>query len=79
MALWSFIQVLLIIAIIIFMASQVIYPAFSDMPFFWLFKKSYKGLENAKIELTELEVEDELSKIKAEVEAKKKKRQEAGD
>ncbi len=68
-------EIVLVLVLASFLVSQVVYPAFSSKPFFWIFKKSEKGLAEAEEEMADLATREKVADLQ---EALKQRRRSVG-
>lgn len=64
-------EIVLAVAIGVFLLSQIVYPIFSGKPFFWMFKKSEKRLTKKEEELADLGTEEKVVELQGQVKKKK--------
>ncbi|MCX6739652.1 MAG: hypothetical protein NTZ49_00295 [Candidatus Parcubacteria bacterium] len=69
---WEVLELVLLAIIFVMGVTQVVIPAFSKLPFFWLFRQNgFKRLIKAETDLTEAEVESEARQVEREAWDKK--------
>lgn len=70
MFLWSILQTCLLLVVGLIIVTQIIIPAFTSKPLFWFFRKPDSELLEAQRELSELDVTEEVQRIKDKIKEK---------
>jgi hypothetical protein len=72
MFLWVIIEPCLMILSMIFVATQIIFPAIMDRPLFPVFRWNNRKLKHAEGELRNIRVEKDVNKLESEVRNQRK-------